>query len=906
MSWKGMALAYQTFITGASFSVSWIDEGYGWKTRLRCISDTVQETSAAASWCCEIRRVATRNKIPVNSNLSMFCAPQAAAPESVWQNDTEAGGIQEAVKSNEPAFVAFLTKARTMAFKYTALARTNSCDGKNLQHFREREWFYLLQDVGNSKLPTFQKSELILQLLDIMYKSFLTVNSRHVSAAITVCLDAGSLTAAHTIVEDALARGNELAVTPHIIAKLIQSYCASNQRKHAFALLSEMLTLGLKPDVVIYNILLESEQNPEGVSLLMQEMKKLAINADERSYSAAIRCYGRAGLMDSVRQTWNAMIASAVSPSEFTFNSLIDAYANVGDVEACKQIFNEMEMRKMLNLSSYNTLIKAYARSRNSDGAYSLLRAMLLQGVEPCIRTYNSVMDACVRGGNMHRALSLLKEIHSRGLRPDATTFATMLRAAGFLRDTKMVQTVLMEMRSAACMPDAALYRSAVYAYVHCGEGGAALEILEKMRADGFTPAMTVQEVLIKSVDAALLRECTIAALGGRLHQFLADTTMSGLKPTPGTGSGIVRKLIYSHGVNLALDVAKELLQAGISPLGLHTWKLACRACATCAVPSKAGECVNYLLNLMAYEGTTPDREIHEAAISVYVKCGDGERALAMYEKLKKLNCTLGNEAQSQSLLDRMLLETMDAALCVALAADVVGLQEHKSNRDSQHGNHKVNTNIIQDMALAGIRLKPRGVTQIIRQLCSDDSAPSTDTSKYLVATGILRKPKPVKHESPVCADLNLQTEKLLRLERAMELVETATCLFGMQTTTFVYEALMDASVKLQQVEKVELLWKRMREDNVKPDEATWLLRIRAMTLSKALYGCAHELLAEASSEGLEVYPHLLRALLKGCRKIGDSSGYDHCQQIIHAKLSATIESRHRGAPPQEILVHKD
>lgn len=37
-----------------------------------------------------------------------------------------------------------------------------------------------------------------------------------------------------------------------------------------------------------------------------------------------------------------------------------------------------------------------------------------------------------------------------------------------------------------------------MYAYVHCGEGGLALEMLEKMTTAGFPPAMTVSEVLVK------------------------------------------------------------------------------------------------------------------------------------------------------------------------------------------------------------------------------------------------------------------------------------------------------------------------------------------------------------------------------------------------------------------------
>jgi hypothetical protein len=37
-----------------------------------------------------------------------------------------------------------------------------------------------------------------------------------------------------------------------------------------------------------------------------------------------------------------------------------------------------------------------------------------------------------------------------------------------------------------------------VYAFVHCGEGGLALEMLENMSTAGFPPAMTVPEVLVK------------------------------------------------------------------------------------------------------------------------------------------------------------------------------------------------------------------------------------------------------------------------------------------------------------------------------------------------------------------------------------------------------------------------
>ena len=76
--------------------------------------------------------------------------------------------------------------------------------------------------------------------------------------------------------------------------------------------------------------------------------------------------------------------------------------------------------------------------------------------------------------------------------------------------------------------PPPQTYRTAVHAFVRCGEGARALQLLQEMVAAGLPPAMSVPDVLVRSVDAALLRECAVAAPTGRLRSFLQDMTASG------------------------------------------------------------------------------------------------------------------------------------------------------------------------------------------------------------------------------------------------------------------------------------------------------------------------------------------------------------------------------------------
>ncbi len=56
----------------------------------------------------------------------------------------------------------------------------------------------------------------------------------------------------------------------------------------------------------------------------------------------------------------------------------------MGDVDSCKEIMTQMKLKGMPVIrDSYNTLLKAHARSRDADGAVGLLRTMQRQGFDP-------------------------------------------------------------------------------------------------------------------------------------------------------------------------------------------------------------------------------------------------------------------------------------------------------------------------------------------------------------------------------------------------------------------------------------------------------------------------------------------------------------------------------------------
>ncbi|KAH9566301.1 hypothetical protein CY35_04G124300 [Sphagnum magellanicum] len=826
------------------------------------------------------------------------CTPRAADDVAIKESKPDGSGLASMRNSNEASLrrpaTDELERLRADApphmFEMAEKLIDNSSGYKmrvDSRKSQEMAWMKLLSSVQQLNVAKGVRPKLILQLLDLMYANGAQVNAFHICRAISVCVNEKAMSVAEEIIQRTKTMGNRAAINnAFVFAKLIQGYCSSNQRKEAFAMLAAMDAEGVIPDVVIYNTLLETEQSPEGVDFLLKEMKARAIQLNERTYSAAIRCYGRTGQLGAVRRLWQQLTKAEVSPSVFTFNSLLDAYASVGDVDSCKEIMTQMKLKGMpVTRDSYNTLLKAHACSRDADGAVGLLRTMQRQGVKPCIITYNTVMDACVRGRAMQRALSLAMELRLHHLKPDSTTFATMLRSAGLLRDADLVHKVLQDMETSQCPQDEITYRCAVYAFVHCGEGGSALEILERMNAAGLPPAMTVPELLIKSVDAALLRECTAAAPTGRLQQFLADMAAAGLTPNRETGRAIVRKLAHSHGVHMALDVAGEFLRVGITSLGLHTWQSVIGASVAHAEqnPLLAAAEVSRILSSMEAEGTSPDRMIYEAAISIYVRCGDGDQAIKLYERMQKANLAMKLEG-GKDPIERMLLDVMDAALVGALASGLGTSKEQggllgSSEPCSEQAPLTQTASIVQDLAKAGIRVKPGAVTSIIRQLCVDVS-PQDHKSEVKVSLAI-RKPMVGSQPPKEIEASAAQDRRVQRLERAMGLVEASDHLFGMQVTSFVYGALMEACIRLQQVEQVEFLWQQMRSRGVTPDVGTWVLRIQALTTVGSIGVRTHNLLAEAANDQLELDPHLLRALLKGCYHVKDMGSVAHLRRML-------------------------
>ncbi|KAL2613263.1 hypothetical protein R1flu_024955 [Riccia fluitans] len=144
-------------------------------------------------------------------------------------------------------------------------------------------------------------------------------------------------------------------------------------------------------------------------------------------------------------------------PTLMVYNLLLHAKLRIGaDPRNLLQIVKEMEMSGVKpNLLTYNFLLRAIFRHRNSFMAEEILQRMVKSGSEaqPDGDSYNFVIVLCALDRRLGTAMKLLQDMYSRGYVPSKTTYNELVLAATRSLRTRLAVSVLKEMKKHSVVP---------------------------------------------------------------------------------------------------------------------------------------------------------------------------------------------------------------------------------------------------------------------------------------------------------------------------------------------------------------------------------------------------------------------------------------------------------------------
>lgn len=131
----------------------------------------------------------------------------------------------------------------------------------------------------------------------------------------------------------------------------------------------------------------------EGKQLHAQVLK-LGLDSDVFTNTSLINMYAQNGELDSARMVFDkSPVRNAVS-----FTALITGYASRGRVEEARRLFDDMPVRDVV---SWNAMISGCTQSGWFDEALEFFREMVKENVKPNESSFVTALSACAQSGNL-------------------------------------------------------------------------------------------------------------------------------------------------------------------------------------------------------------------------------------------------------------------------------------------------------------------------------------------------------------------------------------------------------------------------------------------------------------------------------------------------------------------------
>merc|ERR1719420_2910608 len=152
-------------------------------------------------------------------------------------------------------------------------------------------------------------------------------------------------------------------------------------------------------------------------------------DVDISKHVAMIRARSKENDLEGAMQVFRKLQSSGVQLTALAYNALLDSCVQCGKVNVALQHFKEMKDLGLVDVVSYNTLLKAYLKQGQISKARILLAEMSENDIQANQVTYNEMLNALVTTKDRKEMWALVREMNSIGMRPNSVTCSIILKS---------------------------------------------------------------------------------------------------------------------------------------------------------------------------------------------------------------------------------------------------------------------------------------------------------------------------------------------------------------------------------------------------------------------------------------------------------------------------------------------
>mmetsp|Transcript_108642 Transcript_108642/g.192107 ORF Transcript_108642/g.192107 Transcript_108642/m.192107 type:complete len:1017 (+) Transcript_108642:137-3187(+) len=343
--------------------------------------------------------------------------------------------------------------------------------------------------------------EQAFEVLQKMKDSSMTPDIAAYSCVLDVCVTAGDLRRARALMAEMRTIGKLDVVTYNI---LLKGYCSCGDISGAKELLSEMEGVGIQPNDVSFNCLINAaasrgfwEEAWNTIEIMQRSgvqvdnftvsimMKALKVDNDSKHVSRVLALLDRWGLdVCSDEVLLRTVLESCIRHHEHTrLESVVDA-------------FSKSSIQP--NVQTYGSLIKAYGALKRVDDCWNLWYKMVDdRALEPNDVVVGCMLDALVCNEYVEEAVTLFKKWQPK-VKANTIIFSTLIKGFACSRQVSRAMDMWREMQELRMPLNNKVYNALIDAHARVGAMEEVRQLVQGMATNGCKPDNVTYSTIVK------------------------------------------------------------------------------------------------------------------------------------------------------------------------------------------------------------------------------------------------------------------------------------------------------------------------------------------------------------------------------------------------------------------------
>eukprot|EP01018_Ginkgo_biloba_P037423 Gb_09406 [translate_table: standard] len=381
-----------------------------------------------------------------------------------------------------------------------------------------------------------------LTLLSEMQSTDVKPNSITMLSVLSACAYLGALHQGDSIHGFIIKNGFESSI--FVGTALIDMYVRCGNIENARRVFDKIS----KTDVVSWNAMIAGYAYNGHVNealTLISEMHLMDIKPNSITMVSVLPACARLGSLRQGKCIHAYVIRSGFESDTSVVNSLITMYANCGNINRARHMFDKMSKRDMV---SWTAMIAAYAQIRHANEALTLFHQMQLANLTPDLVTVVSLLSACAYLGALQQGKWIHEYLTRSGFESDVsveTSLVDMYSKCGMTEDARHVFDKMSNR-------NVVTWTAMISGYIQNGYADEALILFHQMQQEDITPdSATIVSVLLACAHLGALKQ------GELVHCYIIR---SGFEPDVSVGNSLADMYAKNGNIEIARKLFDKML----------------------------------------------------------------------------------------------------------------------------------------------------------------------------------------------------------------------------------------------------------------------------------------------------------------------------------------------------------